>query len=164
MCKLDKFQKLFSIRNEKLGSLRCFSINESKKQLKQSLSKSKIFFRSSHQRCSVKKVVHKKFATLTGKHLRWSLFNKVAGFQACNFTKKRLQHRCFPVIKAKFLRTPMMKDLCKWLLPKIYPVLLFWFLEDTSEVAVCHCSIGKHICQSLFPITFLTFCLKFYQI
>ena len=23
-----------------------------------------------------------------------SLFNKVAGFQACNFTKKRLQHKC----------------------------------------------------------------------
>ena len=26
-----------------------------------------------------------------------SLFNKVAGLQACNFIEKRLQHRCFPV-------------------------------------------------------------------
>ena len=26
-----------------------------------------------------------------------SLFNKVAGPQACDFIKKRLQHRCFPV-------------------------------------------------------------------
>ena len=26
-----------------------------------------------------------------------SLFNKVACLKACNFTKKRLQHRCFPV-------------------------------------------------------------------
>ena len=26
-----------------------------------------------------------------------SLFNKVAGLQACNFIKKSLQHRCFPV-------------------------------------------------------------------
>ena len=35
-----------------------------------------------------------------------SLFIKVAGPQACNFIKKRLQHRFFPVKFAKFLRTP----------------------------------------------------------
>ena len=35
-----------------------------------------------------------------------SVFNKVAGLQACNFIKKRLQHRCFPVKFVKFLRTP----------------------------------------------------------
>ena len=29
--------------------------------------------------------------------------------QAFNFTKKRLQHRCFPVKFAKFLRTPILK-------------------------------------------------------
>ena len=34
-----------------------------------------------------------------------SLFNKVAGPQACYFIKKRLQHRCFPVKFAKLLRT-----------------------------------------------------------
>ena len=34
-----------------------------------------------------------------------SLFNKVAGLQACNVIKKRLQHRCFPVNMVKFLRT-----------------------------------------------------------
>ena len=27
-----------------------------------------------------------------------SFFNKVAGFQACNFTKKRLQHKGYTVI------------------------------------------------------------------
>ena len=32
------------------------------------------------------------------------LFNKVAGFQTYNFIKKRLQHRCFPMKFAKFLR------------------------------------------------------------
>ena len=32
------------------------------------------------------------------------LFNKVAGLQAYNFIKKRLQHRCFAVNIAKFLR------------------------------------------------------------
>ena len=32
-----------------------------------------------------------------------SLFSKVASLEACNFIKKRLQHRCFPVNIAKFL-------------------------------------------------------------
>ena len=39
-----------------------------------------------------------------------SLFNKVAGPQASIFIKKRLQHRCFSVKLAKFLRTPFLKN------------------------------------------------------
>ena len=31
---------------------------------------------------------------------------------------KRLQHRCFPVNIAKFLRTPILKNICERLLPK----------------------------------------------
>ena len=38
--------------------------------------------------------VLKNFSVFTGKYLCWSLF---AGLQACNFIKKRLQHRRFPV-------------------------------------------------------------------
>ena len=34
-----------------------------------------------------------------------SLFNKVAGLEACKSIKRRLQYRCFPVNNAKFLRT-----------------------------------------------------------
>ena len=68
------------------------------------------------------------------------LFNKVAGLKACNFFKKRLQQRCFSVIDAKKLRTPILKDICKRLLLKIYSVLLFWFLEDILEVAVSQLS------------------------
>ena len=45
-----------------------------------------------------------------------SLFNKAAGLQVCNFIKKRLQHRCFPVIIAKFLRIPILKNICERLL------------------------------------------------
>ena len=45
--KLDKFQKLFSIGNEKLqqmiSSFRFYSIKESKKQLQESLSKSSMY-------------------------------------------------------------------------------------------------------------------------
>ena len=45
-----------------------------------------------------------------------SLFNKVAGLQACNFIKKRLQRRCFPEKLALFLRPPILKNICERLL------------------------------------------------
>ena len=44
-----------------------------------------------------KKGVLRNFTKFTGKYLCQSL---------CNFIKKRLWHRCFPVNFAKFLRTP----------------------------------------------------------
>ena len=57
--------------------------------------------------CSVKKGILKNLAKFSGKHLCWSLyFNKVAGLRPVTLLKKRLQHRCFPVNFAKFLRTP----------------------------------------------------------
>ena len=34
-----------------------------------------------------------------------SLFKKVAGLHACDFIKKRFQHRCFPMKFVKFFRT-----------------------------------------------------------
>ena len=49
------------------------------------------------------KGVLKKFAIFTGKHLCWSLFLTI--LQACSFITKRLQHMCFLVKFAKFLRT-----------------------------------------------------------
>ena len=44
-------------------------------------------------------------------------------FKLGAFIKKRLQNRCFPVSIAKFLRTPILKNICKqltleWLLPE----------------------------------------------
>ena len=51
------------------------------------------------------KLLLKIFTIFTGKHLRCSLFvNTVAGPKPCNFIKKRLQHRCFPVNIAKNLK------------------------------------------------------------
>ena len=35
-----------------------------------------------------------------------TVFIKVRQLKACNFIKKRLQHRCFPMKFAKFLRAP----------------------------------------------------------
>ena len=66
-----------------------------------------------------KKCCFNNFAIFTWKHLCWrleSFFNKAAGFQACNFIKKRLQHRCFAVNIAKFLGTPFLKNIYQRLL------------------------------------------------
>ena len=88
-----------------------------KKLLRHTMNDSDLLglFRSSHRRCFVKKGVLKNFANFTGKHLRWSLL------QACNFIKKRLQHWCFPVKFAKFLRTSILNKICERLLLFVSP-------------------------------------------
>ena len=45
-----------------------------------------------------------------------SFINKFSGLKAWNFIKKRLQHGCFPLNIAKFLRTPILKNICERLL------------------------------------------------
>ena len=69
----------------------------------------------------IKNTVLKNFATFTEKDLCWSLFLlKFAVLpQACNFIKKRLQHRSFLVNIAKFLRTTILKNICDQLLLKM---------------------------------------------
>ena len=57
----------------------------------------------------MRKVVLKNFAIFTEKLLCWgSLFNKVAGLQASNVVKKRLQHMYFE--EQIFWRTPAMQN------------------------------------------------------
>ena len=73
--------------------------------------------RSSHQMCSIEKAVLKNFAIYTGKTpVLESSFNRLVGFKTCNFHKKRLQHRCFLVNIAKFLRTLILMTICEQLL------------------------------------------------
>ena len=75
------------------------------------IRKFRIYTRSSHQRCSIKKGVLRNFTKFTGKHLCQSLFfNKVAGLRLATLLKKRLWHRCFPVNFVKFLRTPVLQN------------------------------------------------------
>ena len=70
----------------------------------------KLMHRNSHQRCSIKKGVLKNFAKFAGRHLfRSPFFDKVAGLRTATLLKKRRQHRYFPVIIAKFLRTAILK-------------------------------------------------------
>ena len=56
-----------------------------------------------------KKNALKNFAIFTVPVLL-SLFNKKTP------TQKRLQHKCFPVNISKFVRTPITKNICEWLL------------------------------------------------
>ena len=56
-----------------------------------------------------KKAVLKNFEIFTGKHVSWSLF-------LIKFIKKRLQYRSSPVNIAKFLRAPVLKNICERLL------------------------------------------------
>ena len=68
------------------------------------------------KRCSQKyRKFHRKTPVLE------SLFNNIAGLQACDFIKKILQHRCFPMKFVKFLRTPILKNICERTLSFVSP-------------------------------------------
>ena len=72
--------------------------------------------RSSRPEVFCKKVFLKISQILQESNCVNPIFNEVEGLEACNFTKKRLQHRCCPVNIAKFLRTLILKNICKRLL------------------------------------------------
>ena len=110
---------------------------DNKIQLQTTLYKKKLIvrscaFRSSHRGNSVKKCVLKNFGNFTGKHLCRSLF--LIKLQACNFVKKRLQHKCFPVKFTKFLITFVLKKICERLL-----------LYIQSQSILTHLMRGFHI-------------------
>ena len=48
-----------------------------------------------------------------------SLYNKIAGLKVCIFIKKRLKRRYFPVDIAKFLKTPILRNIYE---PQLLPV------------------------------------------
>ena len=79
--------------------------------------------KSRHRSCSRRKAVLKNFAIFTGKQLCWGLF-------LIKFMKKRLQHRCFPVkIALKFLRIPILKNICEWLLSTLFNIYMEHFAK-----------------------------------
>ena len=73
-------------------------------------------FRTSHRRCSIKKVFLKILQISQENTFVGVSFNKVVGLKACNFIKKRLQHKCFPVNNVKFFRTAYFIEHLGWLL------------------------------------------------
>ena len=92
------------------------------------------FFRSSHRRCYMKNPVLKNFAIFTGK------------LQACNFIKKRLQHRCFPGNIVKFLRTPILRN-------------IFWFFKTATEQQLAAASILTLLLSSDNLLTLIWVCV-----
>ena len=69
-----------------------------------------------------RKVLYKKAGLL--EILQYSQeYTKKSDMKSCNIIKKRHQHKCFPVNIAKFLRTPILKNICE--------VLLLYLLEHT---------------------------------
>ena len=100
--------------------------------------------RSSHRRCSIKKVVLKDLAKFTGKHLyqRFS-FNKVAVLRTA---KKRLWHRCFSVNLGQFLRTPFLQNTSGRLLRPVCKIV--WIKPCLSDQWVLHiCLCGVYSCS-----------------
>ena len=63
-----------------------------------------------------------------------SLFNKFAGLQADNFITKGLQHSCFSVNIAKFLKTSILKDICEWFWTLLIQSGRDVFREKSKEV------------------------------
>ena len=101
-------------------------------------------FRSSHQRCSMKKGVLRNFAKFTEKHLCQSLFfNKVTALRPATLLQKRPWHRYFPVSFGKFLRTPFYRTP----LENCFCTFILWFsyvLYDESEK--CRFMINDSAC------------------
>ena len=76
----------------------------------------KLITEAAVRRCSSKKVLLKTLQYSQEATMLEAPFNKVASLKICNFIKKRLQHRCFPLKIAKFLRTPIFTEHLRWLL------------------------------------------------
>ena len=97
-------------------------------------------WRSSHQRCFLKKGVLINFAKFTGKHLCHSLFfNKVADLRSADLLKKKLWDRCFPVNFAKFIRTPFFTEDLRWLLLSVWnlsKIQLYIFLINVERISL----------------------------
>ena len=115
-------------------------------------------FKSSHQRCSVKKVFLKISPISKETPVLEPLLNKAAGLQVCNFIKKILQHRYFPVKFEKFFITPILKNICERLLCSFFliaPVLEFLHNKFAS-LQICN-FIRKRLQHRCFPVKLVKF-------
>ena len=83
------------------------------------------FYRSSQSQMFLEVGALENFANFTGKHLCWSLLLiKLQVWKACNIVKERLQHRCFSVNNAKFLRAAFFMEQFWCCLSWLYLILI----------------------------------------
>ena len=83
--------------------------------------------RSSCSQIFVKISVLKNFTIFTTPALE-SLLKKVAGLEAHRSIKRSLQHRCFPVNIAKFLKTAFSIEQLWWLLLELRHFFSLWYI------------------------------------
>ena len=101
-------------------------INFVPKDVQRILSSDQISEEYNEQKVFFKNVVLNNFALFTGKQLCWwyLFFNKNVFWQkAYNFIKKRLSRRCYFGNIVKFLRTPILKNICERLLLRGFPLM-----------------------------------------
>ena len=91
------------------------------------------------------------FAKSIGKNLCQSLFL----IKACNFIKKRIWHRSFPVNFAKFLRTPIFIEELWWLVFMFDRFLNMSLWLGKNEAIIFFST--NHLFLNLFQIYFLAF-------
>ena len=95
-----------------------------------------------------------------------SLFNKVAERQVCNYIKKWLQHRCFPVNIAKFLKTAFLFNTSSgWFyrcsIKKLFPKIL----QTSAELIVIGVLFNQDAGLELAPLSkYRVFCCEFCEI
>ena len=77
------------------------------------------------------------------------LFNKVAALKARNFIKKRLQHRCFPVNIAKFLRTPFFYRTPFVSVSALYRLLFCAILTQAGQDKIVQATFLQNHCCAL---------------
>ena len=96
--------------------------------------------RSSPLQMFIKTGVLKSFAIFTGKNKSWCHFlMKLQALRSAN----RLQHRCFPVNIAKFLRTSILMNICQRLLLKRHGLIVtLCYLNKTI-----YCNTYQHVAK-----------------
>ena len=117
-------------------------------------------------RCSCPEVFCKKggcrnFAKFIGKQLYQSLlFNKLQAWQACNFIKTEIWHRCFPVYFAKFLRTTFLRTpLGNWTYSRAILFVIEHLLCLSASVYSIY-SFGKLVFRLFVFRVFSLFCFE----
>ena len=104
----------------------------------------------------------KNFPMFTVKYLCWMfLFNKVAGLKACNFIKKRLQHKCFSVKFAKSLRASFLQNTsgdCFWK----YLMNSLFIAYESDEWSHCVMRIGSPTFISFYCVYFVSLYFFFF--
>ena len=105
------------------------------------------------------KAVLKNFSIFTRKHLCWSLFLiKLQTFRSLDekFYWKRLEHGCFSMSIAKFLRILISRNICEWLL--LHQSELFMFHYSNVVFLLFTVLERDSTCDAILSLIFIFFC------